>query len=216
MAYENYRSVTWTSGTPITGARLAQMTTNIQQVKEATDDRPQGVLKYKKNTGNVSVLAVNGQTETEIVALASGTPDNRVSTDANRYIRFNFNLTGGIKLISQGAEDLTYKIFIKQGIFGVGGSTTLATFILNPHAYSYYDVSTDSNNTTESVKSSSGPTYFGAGHYSTILASGTSGLTNQSFFVSIQRQSNSSTTNAPGFTVMGAVEFYAEDVGGTA
>ena len=50
MAYENYTFVSWTDGTPITGDRLAQMSTNIDQVKDATDDKPYGLLKFKTVT----------------------------------------------------------------------------------------------------------------------------------------------------------------------
>lgn len=218
MTYENYRYISWSSGTPITGARLTQMSTNIQQVKDATDDKPQGIIKYKKRTSNLVVSAASAQTEQEIVALETGAPDNRINADANRFIRFNFNLTGGIKLISQGAEDLTYQLYIKQGDFGVGSPITLAVINLNPHSYSYYDVSSNSTNTTETVKSSSGPTYFGSGQYSVVIDSGASGLVNQSFFVSIKRQNNSNTANAPGYTVIAGgtspAEFYAEDIGG--
>jgi len=220
MTYENYRYISWSSGTPITGARLTQMSTNIQQVKEATDDKPQGIIKYAKNTTNVVVSSGSAQTEQQIVALQVGSPDNRVSADANRYIRLTFNLTGGIKLSAQGAEDLTYLLKIRQGTFGVGGPTTLATINLSPPSYSYYDVSSSASNTTETVKSGSGPTYFGAGQYSIIIDSGSSGFTNQSFFVSLHRQNNSNTTNAPGYTVVcsstSPAEFYAEDVGGVA
>lgn len=119
---------------------------------------------------------------------------------------------------SQGAEDLTYQLKIRQGTFGVGSPTTLSVVNLSPPSYSYYNVSSDPSNTVESVKSGSGPTYFGSGQYSIVIDSGSSGFTNQSFFVSVHRQNNSNTANAPGYTVICSgtqpAEFYAEDIGG--
>jgi hypothetical protein len=53
MAYENYRYVSWASGTPITGERLSQMSNNIEQVKEATDDNPRGIIQFQQVSTDV-------------------------------------------------------------------------------------------------------------------------------------------------------------------
>ena len=52
MAYENYATVAWTNGTPITADRLQQMSINSDQIKEATDDNPKGVIKRKIENSN--------------------------------------------------------------------------------------------------------------------------------------------------------------------
>lgn len=217
MAYENYRFINWATGTPITGERLAQMSTNIEQVKLATDDRPQGVLKYSKLT-TLTTYASADVTENVLVYLRDDSPagsDNRVNSDANRYIRLNVSMPG-VRISARGAEDTRYELSIKQGTVS---PLTIAKFYLNPHIYSFYDVSSDASTTTVSVRSSSGSVYFGAGVYSAVINSSVSGLTNEEFFVSIQRFSNADMTNSPAYTIMASatspLEFYAEDIGGT-
>ena len=69
MAYENYSFVSWTTGTPITGDRLSQMSTNIEQVKDATDDKPQGILKFKQISVNSNTFS--DYNEHELVNLSA-------------------------------------------------------------------------------------------------------------------------------------------------
>jgi hypothetical protein len=220
MAYENYRFVSWSNGTPITGDRMAQLSTNIEQVKLATDDRPQGVIKYSKLTALQSYAAGN-VAENTLVNLRDDTPsgsDNRVSADSDRYVRLMVTFPG-IKITARGAEDTRYELTIKQGLDTDPSPVTLAKFYLNPHLYAFYDVATNGASTeTIDVRSSGNDVYFGAGSYSTVIDSST-GLTNVNFFVSVKRVANSDMANSPGYTVMSSstspLEFYAEDIGGT-
>jgi hypothetical protein len=220
MAYENYRFVSWSNGTPITGDRMAQLSTNIEQVKLATDDRPQGVIKYSKLTALQSYAAGN-VAENTLVNLRDDTPsgsDNRVSADSDRYVRLMVTFPG-IKIAARGAEDTRYELTIKQGLDTDPSPVTLAKFYLNPHLYAFYDVATNGASTeTIDVRSSGNDVYFGAGSYSTVIDSST-GLTNVNFFVSVKRVANSDMANSPGYTVMSSstspLEFYAEDIGGT-
>lgn len=220
MAYENYRFVSWSNGTPITGDRMAQLSTNIEQVKLATDDRPQGVIKYSKLTALQSYAAGN-VAENTLVNLRDDTPsgsDNRVSADSDRYVRLMVTFPG-IKITARGAEDTRYELTIKQGLDTDPSPVTLAKFYLNPHLYAFYDVATNGAATeTIDVRSGGNDVYFGAGSYSTVIDSST-GLTNVNFFVSVKRIANSDMTNSPGYTVMSSstspLEFYAEDIGGT-
>jgi hypothetical protein len=220
MAYENYRFVSWSNGTPITGDRMAQLSTNIEQVKLATDDRPQGVIKYSKLTALQSYAAGN-VAENTLVNLRDDTPsgsDNRVSADSDRYVRLMVTFPG-IKITARGAEDTRYELTIKQGLDTDPSPVTLAKFYLNPHLYAFYDVATNGASTeTIDVRSSGNDVYFGAGSYSTVIDSST-GLTNVNFFVSVKRIANSDMSNSPGYTVMSSstspLEFYAEDIGGT-
>jgi len=219
MAYENYRFVSWSNGTPITGDRMAQLSTNIEQVKLATDDRPQGIIKYSKLTALQSYAAGN-VAENTLVNLRDDTPsgsDNRVSADSDRYVRLMVTFPG-IKITARGAEDTRYELTIKQGLDTDPSPVTLAKFYLNPHLYAFYDVSASASTTTVSVRSGGNDVYFGAGSYSTVIDSST-GLTNVNFFVSVKRIANSNMINSPGYTVMSSstspLEFYAEDIGGT-
>jgi len=220
MAYENYRFISWSTGTPITGERMAQMSTNIEQVKLATDDRPQGLIKYAKLSSPQTYTDVDGTTHT-LVNLRDDTPsgaDNRVNADASRYVRLMVTFPG-IKIVEKGAEDCKYELSIVQGLDTDPAPTTLSTFYLNPHAYSFFDVA-DTDNLIARSNSASSYVYFGAGSYSTVLNTSTSGLNNINFFVSIKRSANNDMTNAPDYSIMSSstspLEFYAEDIGGTA
>ena len=221
MAYENYRFISWSTGTPITGERMSQMSTNIEQVKLATDDRPQGLIKYSKLTTLQSYAAGNVALNT-LVNLRDDTPsgsDNRVSADASRYVRLMVTFPG-IKITARGAEDTRYELVIKQGLDTDPSPTILSKFYLNPHLYAFYDVATNGASTeTIDVRSGGNDVYFGAGSYSTVIDTSTAGLSNVNFFVAIQRVANSDMTNSPGYTVMSSstspLEFYAEDIGGT-
>ena len=220
MAYENYRFISWASGTPITGARLAQMSTNIEQVKLATDDRPQGILKYTKATANAS-YSTGDVARNTLASLRDDTPsgsDNRVSADANRYVRLILDFPG-IKIANRGAEDTKYELLIYDGLDTDPSPTLVSRHYLNPHIYAFYDVSANASTTTVSVRSGGNDVYFGAGMYSVVLDTSSSGWTNKNYFCAVQRTANSNMTNSPGYTVMASstspLEFYAEDIGGT-
>lgn len=223
MAYENYRFISWASGTPITGARLAQMSTNIEQVKLATDDRPQGIIKYTKASSPVTygTGTSTSTTRNTLASLRDDTPsgsDNRVSADANRYVRLILDFPG-IKIASRGAEDVKYELLIYEGLDTDPSPTLVSKHYLNPHIYAFYDVSSNASTTTVSVRSSGNDVYFGAGMYSVVLDTSSSGWTNKNYFCAVQRTANSNMTNVPDYTVMAGstspVEFYAEDIGGT-
>lgn len=213
MAYENYRFVSWAAKTPLTGDRLAQMSTNIEQVKLATDDRPQGVIKYISNTDIGS--SFSDFTEHQLAVLDySGLTDYRISADGNRFVRLTVSFPG-VKVAARGAEDCRYELKIKQGDVS---PSVLGTFYLNSHLFSFYDVSANASTTTIDVRSTAYPVYFGAGVYSIIATTSGGGWSNETFSVSIERKQNANTNNAPSYTIMSSttapVELYAEDVGG--
>lgn len=217
MAYENYRFVSWTTGTPITGERLAQMSTNIEQVKDATDDRPQGVIQLHQITADVpNTVGYSDFVEYELISLKEDPPaDRRVSVDGNRYYKLSLSFPGFV-VKARGAEDSTYSIKFYQGTFG-NASTLLNTWSLTPPIFSYYDVSSDPSTTTVSPKANGYPTKFGAGDYSMILTSTSSGLTTESFYVTVKRDQGANTTNAPSYYIPSSgtlMQFYIEDVGG--
>lgn len=217
MAYENYRFISWTDGTPLTGDRLAQMSTNIEQVKDATDDRPQGVLQINQVTADVpSSTGYSDFSEYELIALKEDPPlDKRVTIDGNRYYKISLNFPGFV-VKDRGAEDSTFLIKFYQGTFG-NASTLLNTWRITPPIFSYYDVSTDANQSSITYKATGYPTRFGAGDYSIILASTSVGLSTTSFYAAVKRDQGASANNAPAYYIPAGgtlMQFYIEDVGG--
>lgn len=217
MAYENYRFISWTDGTPISSDRLSQMSTNIEQVKDATDDRPQGLIQINQTTSDIpSSVGYSDFAEYELIALKFDSPsDRRVSIDGNRYYRVNLTFPGFV-VKGRGAEDSTFLIKMYQGIFG-SASTLLHTWKVTPHIFSFYDVSLDSGTTTVDPKANGYPTIVGAGSYSTVLTTTSSGLSSESFYVSFKRDQGASTANAPAYYIPGSystIQLYIEDIGG--
>lgn len=225
MAYENYSQVSWTDGSPVTGERLQQMSTNIQQVKEATDDSPQG-LKRIKTVSTSSASFTTFSTTNEIVALkdetGTGGADNRVTISANRYYRIVLNFTG-FQVDAKGAEDSVYQLTIHEGTHG-GANTTLYTAEFTPPIFAYIDVSALGGSATISniaLRNNSYDSKFGAGTHSVVLSTDGSGFTNKSFFAAVNRFQGQSSANAPSYSIPAAstskpLQLYVEDVGGIA
>lgn len=217
MAYENYRFISWTDGTPLTGERLAQMSTNIEQVKEATDDRPQGLIQFHQISTDVpNATGYSDFAEYELISLKEDPPaDRRVSVDGNRYYKLHLNFPGFL-VKARGAEDSTFLIKFYQGTFG-NASTLLNTWRVTPPIFSYYDVSSNASTTTTSVKSNGYPTRFGAGDYSYVVTTSSSGISAESFYVAIKRDQGASANNAPAYYIPSGgttMQFYVEDIGG--
>lgn len=225
MAYENYTQISWTDGSPLTGERLQQMSTNIQQIKEATDDSPQGVKRIK-SVSTSSAQFTSFTTTNEIIALkdesSTGGVDNRVSIGASRYYRVVLNFTG-IQVVAKGAEDSFYRVSIHEGTHG-SANTTIYTADFTPPIYAFIDVATLGGSATIAniaLRSNSFQSRFGAGVHSTIVTSDGSGFTNRSFFAAISRTQGQSQNNAPAYFVPAnastqLLQLYVEDVGGTA
>ena len=57
--YDNYDPISWALGTPITAGRLQQVSTNIADVKSATDDHAKGVLVFQNYTTVYSSVTGN-------------------------------------------------------------------------------------------------------------------------------------------------------------
>lgn len=223
MAYENYSVVSWTDATPITGERLQQMSTNIQQVKEATDDRPQGIKKYKSVTSG-SGNFTNFSTTNEIIALkdetGTGGADRRVTIEGNRYYRVVLNFTGFV-VDAKGAEDAYYVISLHHGTHG-GVNTMIYSAEFTPPIFAYINVATAGAGATISniaLRSDSYDSRFGAGTHSVVIASDGAGFTNRSFFAAVNRFQGLSSANAPAYSVPASsgtreLQLYVEDIGG--
>lgn len=224
MAYENYTQISWTDGTPITGDRLQQMSTNIQQVKESTDDNPQGVKKLKTVTSTVGQFT-DFQSAHEIISLkddsGTGGGDNRVTIGVSRFYRVTVNFPG-FTVDTKGAEDSTYLLTLRTGVSG-SANTVISTFSFTPPPFTYIDVSVTANATiaNNTLRNNAYDSKFGAGSYSVVLASNVSGFQNSSFFAAVDRNSGASTNNLPAYSVIVSsgtipLQLYVEDVGGIA
>jgi len=224
MAYENYNFVSWTDGTPITGARLSQMSTNIEQVKDVIDDKATGVLRMNEITSLVpNSTGYATFTETEIIYLkdqsGTGGSDRRVTIAENRYYKITVNIPA-ISVLSAGAEDSKYVISVYNGTsLADSGKQKLAYWEVTPHTYSLLNVSTGlpANIANEAVKSNTYPSKIGLGTYSVLKTTGSS-LTNQSFFLTVARTAGANTNNAPNWRIEGnasaPIQIYVEDAGG--
>ena len=227
MAYENYTQVSWTDGTPITGDRLQQMSTNTQQVKEATDDSPQGIKKIKSIATSSSTFT-NFATFNEIISLKDDTgvggTDNRVTIGPSRYYRVTLEFTG-FEVEAKGAEDATYFVAFYNGLFAsIGAATQHRITAFTPPVFAFINTASLGGAATIAniaLRNDSYNSRFGAGTLSTVLATNSSGLTNQSFFAAVKREQGASANNAPNYFVpasssVNMLQLYVEDIGGIA
>lgn len=219
MAYENYSFVTWSDLTAITGARLQQMSTNIEQVKDANDSKPKGVLKLREVTGTYFVNT-NITSEYELISLKDETgssgPDNRVTISSNRWYRLTVNFPG-FYITAPGGEDSVYYLSINKGTFGSGTAEQKANYKFQSEALTFVNTQVSAANiSNEQLK---GNSRVGAGTYSVVVQS--SGLTNESFYVKIGKAAGpSGINNIAAYNVPASstepLQFYVEDIGGVA
>ena len=223
MAYENYTFVSWTDGTPLTSERLAQMSMNVEQVRDANDNKPNGLLQFIDFTSGAmlsNVVAVNQS----ILALTNpaGQPDRRVNADASRYVRIVF-VFPGFNVVGPGAEDslLSLKFYQQvQGASNYENTSPLQSFDFAIPPYSYYNVSANANILASAISFKSYPAHnlIGAGVYSFVLSTA-GGLTQQNFSVAASRTfGGSGSTNAPTISISAdadtRAQLYVEDIGG--
>lgn len=219
MAYENYSFVTWTDLTAITGARLQQMSTNIEEVKDANDNKPKGLLKLREASSTYYVNT-NINNEYELIALKDETgsagPDNRVTISNDRWYRLTVNFPG-FSIASSGGEDSTYFLSIYQGVFGSGSPEQKANYRFQSEAITFVNTaSATASISNEQLKSN---TRIAAGTYSVVVQS--TGLTNESFYIKIGKIAGASgNNNASSYSVQASstepLQFYVEDIGGVA
>jgi len=221
MAYENYNFVSWTDGTPLSSARLAQMSTNIEQIKDVIDDKALGVLSFNELTTQV-VYASNNFSENEVLYLTddtgSGGSDKRVTILENRYYKVTVNIPA-ISVLNAGCEDSKYVINVYNGLnIADTGKEKIAYWEVTPHTFSFINVaSVAANINNEALKSATYPSKIAAGTYSVVRVTG-SALTNQSFFLTVARSAGANTNNSPAWRIEGnssaPIQIYVEDAGG--
>jgi hypothetical protein len=223
MAYENYSLVSWTDGTPITGDRLQQMSTNIEQVKDATDSSSSSLKRIKTITSSSAVFT-DFQNQNKIIGLedesSTSGPDNRVSIAGNRYYRVTLNFTG-FQIEAKGAEDSYYVVSIHSGTSG-GANTVIYSAEFTPPIFAFINVASLGGSATISnitLRNDAYDSRFGGGTHSVVLSSDAAGFTNRSFFAAVNRFQGASATNAPGYFVPASsgtrpLQLYVEDIGG--
>jgi hypothetical protein len=223
MAYENYSLVSWTDATPITGDRLQQMSTNIEQVKDATDSSPSGLQRIKVVTTSSASFS-NFQTQNEIIALkdesSTNGPDNRVSIGGDRYYKVTLNFTG-FQIEAKGAEDSYYVVSIHSGASG-GANTVIYSAEFTPPIFAFINVASLGGAATISnitLRSDSYDSRFGGGTHSVVLSTDSAGFTSRSFYAAVNRFQGASSANAPGYFVPASsgtrpLQLYVEDIGG--
>jgi hypothetical protein len=220
--YTNYSIVSWSDTTPITSVRLNQMSVNIDQVKIVNDDKPRGILKLMTLSNNVTNSSNAVFANTKIISLTNETIgnvayDNRVTLESSRYYKMVLNLPG-ISQDDAGGEDSTYYIRFRTGNTA-GSGDIIAAFVLNSGVATFLNTATTAsasltvaNNLT--VRSDIA---FGAGKYEFVFRNVS--VTNQSYFVELQKVQGASANNASNWTVLassGVLQFYIEDAGGIA
>lgn len=202
MAYENYTFVSWTDGTPISSDRLAQMSMNMEQIRDFNDAKPAGVLEFIQLTTN-NVVSNVSNTDTQILALTNpvGGSDQRVTIQPNRYYKATC-VFPGFTILGKGAEDckLTLKIFNAVSN-GYAATSPVMEWNFTPSPHIFYNTAANANvlASGSTFKQDSGRV--GAGTYSVYLESG-GGLNANSFSVSVSRVfGTSGATNAPQVSV---------------
>lgn len=217
MAYENYVFVSWTDGTPLSSDRLAQMSMNMEQIRDANDAKPQGVLEFIETTSG-NVVANVGSSDTQILALTNpgGGADQRVTVDQNRYYKVTC-VFPGFSIQGKGGEDAILKLKIYNAVqAGYGSSAPVMVWNFGIPPYAFYNTAANANTTTLSVKATD-IVNIGAGTYTVYLESG-GGLTANSFSVAVTRTGGTSgLTNAPQISVNPSaterLQLIVEDVG---
>lgn len=229
--YTNYSLVTWTDLTPISSVRLNQVSTNIEQVKIANEDKPKGLLQISNTviTNGSSAAAEFANIKLVSLDLVSGV-DKRVTLDSQRYYRLNLVLPG-LTQQDAGGEDSKYEIRFCKGN-GVSTANILTTFTVLSGIGAYIDM-TNGVATNQTANTFTGGTAgtttitgstnvrssitFGAGVYSFVYSNT---KVNESFFVEIARSSGSSAANPSTWALVtggeSSVQFYIEDIGGVA
>lgn len=216
MAYENYSFVSWSDGTPITGERLAQMSMNMEQIRDANDRKPSGILQLIQSTTSGLVANVVA-TNSLVIQLTNpnGATDQRVSIAADRYYRVTC-VFPGFEIANKGAEDSVLSLKMYQVASGFDGASPIMQWDITQPPHMFYNLTSNANILASEQSYKSQTTTIGAGTYSTVATSG-GGLSQQSFSIVVKRTFVSGATNAPavsvGATSAKKIQLYVEDIG---
>ena len=199
--YNNYDAISWSLGTPITAGRLQQMSTNIAQVKSATDKYAKGVLVLNQHTAQIdsivnTVLHTGLTTSVYTIAIlnsASGSvsTDQRITLEATRWYKISLILPHIILTADHADSKFTIKLVKTVS----STDTTLGTFEIMR---------------TNSTAAGS----MGGGVYSTVIDTGAGSTTPHEFKATITQSGRS---GSAAYAVAAGTEFplqlMVEDVG---
>ena len=176
--YNNYDAISWSLGTPITAGRLQQMSTNIAQVKSATDKYAKGVLVLNQHTAQVSsitntVLHTGLTTSAYTIAIlnsasGSGSTDQRITLEATRWYKVSLILPHIVLTADHADSKFTIKLIKTVS----STDTTLGTF----------EVMRGNHDAAGS---------FGGGVYSTVIDTGAGSTTPHEFKATITQSGRS-------------------------
>ena len=207
--YNNYDAISWSLGTPITAGRLQQVSTNIAEVKSATDTHAKGMLVFKNYTtvyssvtNNVINSALAGSAYT-IATLddqsGSSGGNQEITLEASRYYRLCLNIPS-----------------VKPSAAGHAGSYFEIKLVKN-------DGSSDVVMGTYSFMTSSAtstPRHFGGGMYSAVWETGAGSSTPHNFKATIEQigrdSGASSVTYAVPVSSTAPIQIWVEDAGSSA
>lgn len=216
MAYESFRTVSWSDATPITSVRLQQMTTNIEQVKSANLDKPIGIVRYNTVGSDIDVPIAGRTVQQDHVLVElklDGATDNRWTLESGRYYKLCLDLPP-IEVQGPGGEDSTYTIAFSRGTFATPVGSVIRSYKLNSGIALFTNVSggaADRDNVALQAN-----IRFGAGTYTCIFTG--AGEENVSFFAKITKtQGNSGGTNITNYSIQNSespTQFWLEDIGG--
>jgi len=218
MAYENYSFVSWTDGTPISSDRMAQMSMNIEQVRDFNDSKPSGILEFIELTTN-NVVSNVGNTSTSMLALTNpnGGSDQRVTIPDNRYYKVTI-VFPGFTVYTKGAEDSLLTLQAWQAVSsGYSATSPLMEWNFTQSPHIFYNTASNANVAASGQTFKQDYSRIGSGTYSIYLESG-GGLNAASFSVSVKRTfGTSGSTNAPQISVNPTaterLQLIIEDVG---
>jgi len=218
MAYENYSFVSWTDGTPISSDRMAQMSMNIEQVRDFNDSKPAGVLQFIEVT-TANIVANVGSSSTSMLALTnpSGGSDQRITLGDNRYYKVTI-VFPGFTVYTKGAEDAVLTLQAWQAVSdGYNATSPLMEWKFSPSPHIFYNTASSANVAAFGMTFKSDQGRLGAGTYSIYLESG-GGLSAVSFSAAVKRTfGTSGSTNAPQISVNPTaterLQLIVEDVG---
>ena len=218
MAYENYSFVSWTDATPLSSDRMAQMSMNIEQVRDYNDSKPAGILEFAELTTN-NVVSNVGSNATSIIALTNpaGGSDQRVTINENRYYKVTV-VFPGFTVYSKGAEDsvLTLQVW-KDVQSGYSATTPIQEWVFSPSAHIFHNTASNANIAASGQTFKADYGRLAAGSYSIFMESA-GGLNAESFSASVKRTfGTSGSTNAPQISVNPTatekLQLIVEDVG---
>ena len=197
--YDNYDLISWSLGTPITAGRLQQVSTNISEVKSATDTHAKGILTFEQFIETVDTINSDGVLHTGLTGTVSTIANlnggQRITLEASRWYKVSLTLPD----LTIGAGHAGSYFLIEIAKTKVSTTTVIGRF----------DVMTSSSDATTR--------FFGGGTYSTIIDTGAGDTTPHEFKATVVHNGrDGSGAYAVTATPTSPLQFWVEDVGASA